>query len=113
MLKGEEQYSNQEDSDDRNSQISPFNEGNSERKNFSGLLDEESYQGKKRRRTKNDVSGRDFKCGCGKTYLSYPALYTHIKEKHNGNIPDGSSKPILNKQGNRGRPKVSNIKLGK
>lgn len=36
--------------------------------------------GKGKRRSKNDVEGRDFKCSyCPKTYLSYPALYTHIK----------------------------------
>jgi len=35
---------------------------------------------KKSRRSKNDNEGRDFKCKhCDKTYLSYPALYTHSK----------------------------------
>ena len=29
---------------------------------------------------------RDFKCPCGKAYLSYPALFTHIKQKHNGKV---------------------------
>ena len=28
--------------------------------------------------------GRNHLCGCGKEYLSYPALYTHIKQKHGG-----------------------------
>ena len=33
-----------------------------------------------KRRSKNDNQGRDFKCKyCDKTYLSYPALYTHMK----------------------------------
>lgn len=32
-----------------------------------------------KRRSKNDNEGRTFICGCGKSYLSYPALYTHIK----------------------------------
>ena len=33
-----------------------------------------------KRRSKNDTAGRDFKCKyCDKTYLSYPALYTHMK----------------------------------
>lgn len=32
-----------------------------------------------RRRSKNDNEGRTYQCGCGKSYLSYPALYTHIK----------------------------------
>jgi hypothetical protein len=25
---------------------------------------------------------RDFSCKCGKTYMSYPATYTHVKNKH-------------------------------
>ena len=32
-----------------------------------------------KRRSKNDNVGRTFVCGCSKSYLSYPALYTHIK----------------------------------
>ena len=34
------------------------------------------------RRSRKVVEGRDFDCGCGKAYLSYPALLTHIKTKH-------------------------------
>ena len=30
------------------------------------------------------IKPRDFKCPCGKTYLSYAALFTHIKHKHDG-----------------------------
>ena len=33
-----------------------------------------------------------FQCSCGKTYLSYSALYSHNKQKHNGapmNLPSG------------------------
>lgn len=30
------------------------------------------------------TTARNFKCPCGRTYLSYPALYTHIKNKHDG-----------------------------
>ena len=43
--------------------------------------DDANYGGeKKSRRSKNDNEGRDFKCKhCDKTYLSYPALYTHSK----------------------------------
>jgi hypothetical protein len=38
---------------------------------------------KGRRRSKNDNEGRTFKCEqCERTYLSYPALYTHKKTKH-------------------------------
>jgi hypothetical protein len=34
-----------------------------------------------------DTVGRDFICPCGKAYLSYPALFTHIKQKHEGRAP--------------------------
>lgn len=44
---------------------------------------------KQKRRSKNDIQGRDHKCSiCDKTYLSYPALYTHMKNKH-AKGPDG------------------------
>lgn len=44
---------------------------------------------KKTRRTRKDGEGRDFACPCGKSYLSYPALYTHIKTKHGGKVTYG------------------------
>ena len=50
-----------------------------------------------KRRSKNDTEGRTFVCQlCGKSYLSYPALYTHRKQKHNTNLSSGRG---------RGRPK--------
>ena len=61
---------------------------------------------KTKRRSKNDNSGRDFICGCGaKRYLSYPALYTHIKQKHGGVTPAGTdtSQPYTGR--GRGRPR--------
>jgi len=57
---------------------------------------------KRKRRAKNDGAARDFICGCGKSYLSYPALYTHLKQKHDGNIPLGTTRGVKI----RGRPKV-------
>ena len=61
---------------------------------------------KQKRRSKNDCKGRDYTCGCGKTYLSYPALYTHIRTKHNGKTPDGTNaNQAFNKVGGRGRPR--------
>lgn len=61
---------------------------------------------KQKRRSKNDCKGRDYQCGCGKTYLSYPALYTHIKTKHHGKTPDGTNaNQIQNKIKGRGRPR--------
>ena len=57
--------------------------------------DEEKRRNK--RRSKNDNDGRNHRCQtCGKCYLSYPALYTHIKTKHNANGASGRG---------RGRPK--------
>lgn len=29
---------------------------------------------------------RSYGCPCGKTYLSYPALFTHVKQKHEGKV---------------------------
>ena len=34
----------------------------------------------------NNGKGRDFICACGKNYLSYAALFTHIKQKHDGKV---------------------------
>lgn len=28
------------------------------------------------------LKSRDYICACGKAYLSYAALFTHIKQKH-------------------------------
>lgn len=35
-------------------------------------------------KTKYKENGREYGCPCGKYYLSYCALYTHIKTKHDG-----------------------------
>ena len=45
---------------------------------------------KKKRRPRSQTGDRNFVCGCGKCYLSYPALYTHVKNKHQGIFPIGS-----------------------
>jgi hypothetical protein len=39
------------------------------------------------------IKPRDFKCPCGKTYLSYAALFTHIKQKHEGKVPPKLLRP--------------------
>ena len=36
-------------------------------------------------------SEKNFYCGCKKSYFSYPALYTHVKNKHQGIFPIGSN----------------------
>jgi len=60
---------------------------------------------KAKRRSKNNGDDRNFTCGCGKSYLSYPALYTHIKTKHEGVPPAGTSQHQANGKSGRGRPK--------
>lgn len=43
-------------------------------------------ENRRRRRTRSDDKDRNYKCSCGRSYLSYPALYTHIKTKHDGKV---------------------------
>ena len=51
----------------------------------------------RKRTTKKESDVRNYKCSfCDKSYLSYPALYTHVKQKHNTNNHSGRG---------RGRPK--------
>lgn len=58
-----------------------------------------------KRRSKNDVEGRDYVCRyCDKTYLSYPALYTHQKQKHSKG-PDGEIRAPPSSGRGRGRPR--------
>ena len=59
--------------------------------------DEKKNQKTLKRRSKSEVEGRTHECKlCNKSYLSYPALYTHYKLKHNTNNSSGRG---------RGRPK--------
>lgn len=72
----------------------------------SGMSAAQNSANKGKRRSKNETKGRDYKCTeCEKTYLSYPALYTHIKTKHKncGDIP------ITSVRG-RGRPRKGTSK---
>lgn len=55
---------------------------------------------KKKRRSKKDSEGRSHTCECGKSYLSYQALYTHKRSKHTD--PDKFDQDLKKK---RGRPK--------
>lgn len=67
-------------------------------------VDEHGKKRRAKRRSKNDLDGRDYKCSfCPKTYLSYPALYTHMKTKHSKGS-DGQHL-LLNSGRGRGRPK--------
>ena len=81
---------------------------NNDQINFASVqLNQESNneEHKKRKRaTKKESDVRNFKCTqCDKSYLSYPALYTHCKQKHNTNNHSGR---------NRGRPKKEQNDLG-
>lgn len=51
-------------------------------------------------------SNKQFKCPCGKTYKSYPALHTHVRRKHNGEAPGNIEIPNNNLTTRRGRPAV-------
>ncbi len=63
-------------------------------------------QPKQQRRKRKDPESRDFVCRCGKSYLSYAAAYTHVKNKHSGDndFLTNISKPDREKL-KRGRPK--------
>jgi hypothetical protein len=60
-----------------------------------GRLQQSAYElqerQKRERRSKDEADERNYVCGCGKSYLSYAALYTHAKTKHNGIFPDGTN----------------------
>lgn len=64
-----------------------------------------------------DSNNRQFICACGKNYLSYAALFTHIKQKHEGKVNvagprplDPSSGPVLRgKEGDLARTRASTM----
>jgi hypothetical protein len=62
--------------------------------------------GKNLRRKRKDPESRDFLCKCGKSYLSYAAAYTHVKNKHHleKDFVENIKKPER-EQLRRGRPK--------
>ena len=94
-LDGEEDELIKEEDDKKNDK----NDKNEEDKNIRKPGE------KQKRRSKNECYGRDYKCGCGKEYLSYPALYTHIKTKHDGKTPEGTNANQIQNGKGRGRPR--------
>ena len=65
--------------------------------------------GKEEAKKKEREDRRFYKCNkCGKTYLSYPALYTHTKIKH---LQPGETPSITNGR-MRGRPRKNVVRLG-
>ena len=61
-----------------------------------------SFKGSKKH-SKSENEGRTFECKiCNKSYLSYPALYTHCKKKNHINNSSGRG---------RGRPKKEGLEM--
>jgi len=74
---------------------------------------EELPQQEEGERKQAEEPARVFQCSCGKTYMSYSALYSHNKQKHGGeptNLPSGRGgrkrgRPPKNSEHARARPK--------
>ncbi|CAD8142134.1 unnamed protein product [Paramecium pentaurelia] len=77
---------------------------------MSQQQDQPSAKKRIRRCTKHDENPRPYTCGCGRGYYSYPALYTHLKIKHDGQPPTGTQIPSDKHYGSRGRPREKNTK---
>ena len=75
-----------------------INEDNNNNNNNNNNINSEGGKVRRKRRSKSEIKGRDFKCpNCGKSYLSAPALFNHRKSKHNY-VQEGERK-------GRGRPR--------
>ena len=81
-------------------------------KNSSNENSEENDENKKKkgtRRSKRESEGRNYVCKmCSKSYLSYPALYTHYKQKHNTNNSSGRGRGRPKKEINEGENEKNN-----
>jgi hypothetical protein len=62
---------------------------------------EEIIQQEEEERKSGEEQAKVFQCSCGKTYMSYSALYSHNKQKH-----EGEPTNLLSGRGGRkrGRP---------
>ena len=80
--------------------------------NLSNENSEENDENKKKqvkRRSKRVAEGRNYICKmCSKSYLSYPALYTHYKQKHNTNNSSGRGRGRPKKENNEGENEKNN-----
>jgi len=104
----EEQYNDELDGEDDELMKEEDNKNIHEHEKNSKNEDDKNIRKpgeKQKRRSKNECYGRDYKCGCGKEYLSYPALYTHIKTKHDGKTPEGTNANQIQNGKGRGRPR--------
>lgn len=61
---------------------------NQQDSNYESMDNPPIQEYKRKRRARDQATERNYICACGKTYLSYPALYTHIKNKHQGKAPN-------------------------
>ena len=84
-----------------------------EEKNLSNENSDENDETKKKqvkRRSKREAEGRNYVCKmCSKSYLSYPALYTHYKQKHNTNNSSGRGRGRPKKEVNEGENEKNNF----
>lgn len=81
----------------RKSETGSFYEGEEDESTDSKQLSGKRSRGsKKKRRTKKESGNRGHLCPlCNRSYLSYPALYTHKRNKHNI-IPINGKQEIFN-----------------
>ena len=82
-----------------NSKYVPINQSPSstQKTSMNNIQKPENNKKERRRRSRYELTGRNFTCECGKSYLSQPALSNHIKTKHLERL-EGQPKR------NRGRP---------
>ena len=66
------------------------------KREYSETTNTSIQETEKIKRVRNSQGRRDYICGCSKAYLSYAAIYTHARIKHDGNYP---KKTIINKEG--------------
>ena len=79
------------------------NEINHNLNTFSLNPGEQNFEQGPKKRSKSENEGRTFECKiCNKSYLSYPALYTHCKKKNHINNSSGRG---------RGRPKKEGLEM--
>jgi hypothetical protein len=82
--------------EDKGEEISIESGNTSSVKNYSNSIVVD--KSKRQRKSKKEENGRNYTCNiCSKSYLSYPALYTHKRNKHN--IIPITGKPEIFKTG--------------
>ena len=57
---------------------------------YSESTNTSTLEGENSKRTRNSDGKRNFICACSKAYLSWAAFYTHVKNKHGGEVPKKS-----------------------